>query len=125
MGPKSISSKIKPPLIKRYFCHPSPTDNKTLPKLYSIPFEDTTHSLIFIVDYFVVTCKLVKSRFCKKDVKFLRNYHYRFVLCSNGQIYVGDFAKFCGLLRIYEFYKYEPLDQPLTIPKQIQLTFAK
>ena len=23
-------------------------------------------------------------------------------ICSNGQIYDGDFAKFCGLLRIYE-----------------------
>ena len=34
--------------------------------------------------------------------KILRNLHSRFVLCSNGQIYSGDFAKFCGLLRIYE-----------------------
>ena len=31
----------------------------------------------------------------------LRNLHCRFVLCSAGQIYGGDFAKFCGLLRIY------------------------
>ena len=36
--------------------------------------------------------------------KFLRNLHCRFVLCSNGQIYSGDFAKICGLLRIYELY---------------------
>ena len=36
--------------------------------------------------------------------KFLQNLHRRFVLCSNGQIYGGDFAKFCGLLRIYELY---------------------
>ena len=34
--------------------------------------------------------------------KFLRNLHRRFVLCSNCQIYDGDFAKFYGLLRIYE-----------------------
>ena len=34
--------------------------------------------------------------------KILRNLHRRFVLCSNGQIYGGDFAKFYGLLRIYE-----------------------
>ena len=34
--------------------------------------------------------------------KFLWNLHRTFVLCSNGQIYGGDFAKFCGLLRIYE-----------------------
>ena len=30
------------------------------------------------------------------------NFHRRFVLCSNGRIYDGDFAKFCDLLRIYE-----------------------
>ena len=36
--------------------------------------------------------------------KILRNLHCRFVLCSNGQIYGGDFANLCGLLRIYEFY---------------------
>ena len=34
----------------------------------------------------------------------MQNLHRRFVLCSNGQIYGGDFAKFCGLLRIYELY---------------------
>ena len=38
--------------------------------------------------------------------KILRNLHRRFVLCSNGQIYGGDFAKFCGLLRIYELYQW-------------------
>ena len=36
--------------------------------------------------------------------KILRNLHRRFVLCSNGQICDEDFAKFCGLLRIYELY---------------------
>ena len=36
--------------------------------------------------------------------KFLRNIHRRFVLCSNGQIYVGDFKTICDLLRIYELY---------------------
>ena len=35
--------------------------------------------------------------------KFLRNFHRRFVLCSNSQIYGGDFLKFCGLLRMYNF----------------------
>ena len=34
----------------------------------------------------------------------MRNLHRRFVLCSDSQIYSGDFAKFCGLLRIYELY---------------------
>ena len=37
--------------------------------------------------------------------KILRNLHYRFVLCSKGQIYGGDFAKFCVFLWwIYELY---------------------
>ena len=35
---------------------------------------------------------------------FFQNLHLRFVLWSNGQIYGGYFAKFCGLLRIYELY---------------------
>ena len=34
--------------------------------------------------------------------KILRNLHRRIVLCSASQIYGGDFAKFCDLLRIYE-----------------------
>ena len=33
---------------------------------------------------------------------FLRNLHCRFVLCCIGQIYSGDFAKLCGLIRLYE-----------------------
>ena len=38
----------------------------------------------------------------------MRNLHRRFVLCSNGQIYGGDFTKFCGVLRIlYELYKFQ------------------
>ena len=35
--------------------------------------------------------------------KILRNLHQLFVLCTASQIIGGDFAKFCGLLRIYEF----------------------
>ena len=34
----------------------------------------------------------------------MRNLHCRFTLCSNSQIYGGDFAKFWGFLRIYELY---------------------
>ena len=37
--------------------------------------------------------------------KILWNLHGRFVLFSASQIYGGDFAKFCGLLRIYELYQ--------------------
>ena len=36
--------------------------------------------------------------------KILRNLHRRYVLCSASQIYGGDFAQFCGLLRMYELY---------------------
>ena len=35
----------------------------------------------------------------------MQNLHHRFVLSTNGQIKSGDFAKFCGLLRINELYK--------------------
>ena len=36
--------------------------------------------------------------------KILRNLHRRFDRYYIGQIYGGDFAKICGLLRIYELY---------------------
>ena len=36
--------------------------------------------------------------------KILRNLLLTFVLCSASQKQGGDFAKFCGLLRIYELY---------------------
>ena len=32
-------------------------------------------------------------------------------LCSNGQIFGGDFAKLCGLLRIYELFYPQPKDR--------------
>ena len=44
----------------------------------------------------------VKLRLCEKATNFLQDQRLGFVLCSNGQIYRGDFAKFCGLLRIHE-----------------------
>ena len=36
----------------------------------------------------------------------LQNLHRRFILCSNGQIYDGDFANFFGRFRKYELKKY-------------------
>ena len=36
----------------------------------------------------------------------LRNLHRRFVLCSANQIYGGDFANWCELLKIYELYSH-------------------
>ena len=39
--------------------------------------------------------------------------HQLFVLCTVSQIIGGDFATFCGLLRIYELYNHlELLDEP-------------
>ena len=45
-----------------------------------------------------------KVRIFLEGHKTLQNLHRRFVLYSNGQIYGGDFAKLCSLLRIYELY---------------------
>ena len=39
--------------------------------------------------------------------KILRNLHRRFDRYYEGQIYGGDFAKFCGLLIIYMNFKYK------------------
>ena len=41
--------------------------------------------------------------------KVLRNLHRRFDRYYIGQIYGGDFAKLCGLLRIYELYDQKTL----------------
>ena len=44
----------------------------------------------------------VKVRIFREGHKNLQNLHQRFDLYYIGQIYGGDFAKICGLLRIYE-----------------------
>ena len=49
------------------------------------------------------TCSYAKFIYYEK-ASFLRSLHRRFVQCSNGQIYGGDFVNFFGLLRIYELY---------------------
>ena len=48
--------------------------------------------------------------FCKLHIfweghKILRNLHRRYDWHYTGQIYGGDLAKFCGLLRMYELYE--------------------
>ena len=50
----------------------------------------------------------------------MQNLHCRFVLCSNGQIYGGDFAKICGLLRIYELGFFSKMQKKLQV--KIELT---
>ena len=47
---------------------------------------------------------LVRFIYSEKATKFLRNLHLRFDWHYIGQIYGGDFAKFCGLLGICELY---------------------
>ena len=56
---------------------------------------------------------LVKFIYSEKASKFCRNLHLRFVLC-NGQIYGGDFTKFCSLLRIYDHQKLSNFRQNFT-----------
>ena len=51
-----------------------------------------------------ITGKSVKVHIFWEGHKILRNLHQLFVLCTASQIIGGDFAKFCGLLRIYELY---------------------
>ena len=50
---------------------------------------------------------MLKFIYSEKANKNLRNLHLAFVLCSSSHKLGGDFAKFCGLLRIYELYKVE------------------
>ena len=50
--------------------------------------------------------------------KFFRNLHQLFVQCTASQIIGGDFAKFCGLLRIYELYELFKISQSGSIVKR-------
>ena len=49
---------------------------------------------------------LVKIHLLWEGHKIFQNLHHRFDSYYIGQIYSGDFPKFCGLLRIYELYKH-------------------
>ena len=55
------------------------------------------------ISYFIYIV-IFKVHIFWEDPYILKNLHRRFVKCSNGQIYSGDFTKFWGLLRIYELY---------------------
>ena len=52
--------------------------------------------------YIALQNMFIKVHIFWEGHNILRNLHSRFVLCSDSRIYGGDFAKFCGLLRIYE-----------------------
>ena len=63
------------------------------------------HSLQFGIRYTVYyTFFLFKVHIFWEGHKIFRNLQRRFDWHYIGQIYSGDFAKFCGLLRIYELY---------------------
>ena len=60
------------------------------------------------------TLKLsIKVQIFWEGYKILQNLHLTFVLCSASQKQGEDFAKFCGLLRIYELYKIGGTPKPL------------
>ena len=52
----------------------------------------------------IIQVSILKVHIFWEGHKILWNLHRRFVLCSASQM-AGDFAKFCGLLRIYELYR--------------------
>ena len=71
---------------------------------YTIAF---LYSYLFFMHTNIFTGR--KCVYCKVHIfwegrKCLWNLHRRFDRYNIGQIYGGDFAKFCGLLRIYELY---------------------
>ena len=51
--------------------------------------------------------------------KILQNLHLTFVICSASQKQGEDFAKFCGLLRIYELYKWKSFDNQSMMEKSL------
>ena len=62
----------------------------------------------------------LKFTYSEKATNF---YEISTVVCSNGQIYIGDFAKFCGLLRIYELYNNQLLISVLEHEKRFSRFF--
>ena len=76
------------------------------------------HGLFFYLPVFNLL--IFKFHIFWEGHKFLRNLHHRFGLCSNSQIYGGDVAKFCGLLRIYKLY-YVVYEWFLKVDKSLQL----
>ena len=80
--------------------------------LKSTQYKKLCGSLVHVLKF--ESCKQcktnkLKARFIGKvnifseGHKILWNLHPLFVLCTTSQIIGGDFAKFCGLQRIYEF----------------------
>ena len=78
------------------------------PRVQSIYVPLAYFSYIFIsgknVVFSVTQYYFVKFIYSEKATKFLRNLPLTFDYSKHGQKLGEDFAKFCGLLRIYELY---------------------
>ena len=69
-------------------------------------------SIIYVAKWVIVNRRLsrlhlfvatiLKFIYSEKATNFSKFFHQLFVLCTASQIIGGDFAKFCGFLRIYE-----------------------
>ena len=57
--------------------------------------------------------------------QILRNLQLTFVLCSASQKWGEDFAKVCGLLRIYELYHKKSVAEEKKFCKNIEFPCAK
>ena len=76
----------------------------------------TSHFILLILKAIVQFWLMVIVHMFWEGHKLLWNLHCRFDRYYLGQIYAGYFAKFCGLLRIYELY-----DIFLTLTKKVVL----
>ena len=66
---------------------------------------DMTNFCFGRLDVLHVQCDSFKVYIFWEGHKILWNLHQLFALCTASQIIGRDFAKFCGLLRIYELYE--------------------
>ena len=63
-------------------------------------------SIVFLKSHLKKRYFVAKVHTFWEGHKILQNLHQKFALCCVSQIYSGYFAKFCGLLRIYELYNF-------------------
>ena len=97
---------------------------QNLPNIFFSLSLQTSSSLVIIsIAQYSLSCGYFKVHTFWEGHKMLENIHRRFVLCSASQIYVGDFAKFCGLLRIYELYPKLSIKLKTAEPNQFWATF--
>ena len=84
--------------------YPCPAASCHIAQLLFKKFLMSNRNSFTVTKYFGSNATITESScILREGHKFLRNLHCRFVLCSNGQVYGGDFAKFCGFLRIINF----------------------